>query len=173
MDAVPYLDYIREAAQFYWGIPAPVPVLVAQVEAESAFRPAALSPAGAQGLMQLVPSTARWISTQAGFGIAAPLDPKWNLRAGIWYDRFLYDRVRAPNTKCDRWLFTFASYNGGEGWTQKRQALSPSPGSWTETGGINPGITQANQKENLAYGPKIIYWLQPKSKQLGPVVCSG
>lgn len=170
---VPYLDDIRSIASFYFGIPPPVPVIVSQVHQESSFRADAVSPVGAAGLMQLMPQTAQWIATQAGFGIAAPFNPQWNLRSGIWYDRFLFDRVRAPNSPCDRWLFALASYNGGEGWTLKRQARSASPGSWAVTGNINPGITEANQRENAFYGPRIIYALQPKYAQLGPLVCKG
>lgn len=172
-DTVPYLQAIRDASEFYFGVPAPVPVIVAQIEQESHFRPAAVSPAGASGLMQIMPATAKWAAQAGGFGVANTLDPAWSIRAGTWYDRYLYDRVRAPNSKCDRWLFALSSYNGGEGWTQKRQARSKSPGSWAMTGNINPGITESNQHENASYGPRIIYALQPKYLTLGPLVCKG
>ncbi len=172
---IPYVDDIRSAAELYYGVPAPVPVFVAQIEQESGFNPLAKSPVGAQGSLQLMPATSKWIASQAGFGIAAPFDAKWAIQSGIWYSRFLYDRpfAKLANTPCDRWLFTFSAYNGGEGRVRQRQAISAVPGSWTFTGSINPGISAANQKENLAYGPKVIYWLQPKYKQLGPVVCWG
>jgi soluble lytic murein transglycosylase-like protein len=104
--------------------------------------------------------------------VAAPLDPAWAIRAGTWYDRYLYDRVRSDGP-CDRWLFAFSAYNGGLGWVQKRQARSKSPGSWAMTGDINPGITEASQRENAAYGPRIVYALQPKYATLGPLVCKG
>lgn len=170
---VPFLDDIRASSELYFGIPAPLPAIVSQVEAESRFNPMARSPAGAQGLLQIMPSTGSWIATQAGFGIAAPFDARWNLRAGIWYLRFLHDRpfAKRANSPCDRYLFSLSAFNGGEGWAQKRQALSKSPGSWAMTGHINPGITEANQRENFSYGPKIIYALQPKYTHLGPLVC--
>lgn len=170
-DTVPYLQAIQDAAQFYYGIPAPVPVLIAQIAQESNFQADARSPVGALGVMQLMPATAKWIAQEGGFAVSA-LDPQSAIRAGVWFDRYLYDRVRHDGP-CDRWLFTFSAYNGGEGRVRQRQALSKSPGSWAMTGNINPGISDANQRENYAYGPKIIYALQPKYTSLGPLVCKG
>ena len=169
--ALPYLDEIRASSQFYFGVPAPVPVITAQIAQESRFDPDARSPVGAMGIMQFMPGTAKWAAQAGGFGIAAPLDPSWAIKAGVWYDRFLYDRVQAPKTPCDRWLFTLSAYNGGERWVQKRQSLSTDPGSWAATGPINPGITKNNQAENSQYGPRIVYVLQPKFVALGQPVC--
>jgi soluble lytic murein transglycosylase-like protein len=173
LDLPPYHADIRAAAEFYFGIPAPVPALVAQITQESGFNPKAQSVAGALGLLQFMPATAQWAAIAGGFGIAAPLDPAWAIRAGTWYDRFLYDRVRAPATSCDRWLFAFSAYNGGEGRVRKRQELSPSPGVWAVTGIINPGILPSNQAENERYGPRILFHLQPRFAHLGPLVCKG
>ena len=58
------------------------PALVAAVaRAESGFNPAATSPAGAQGLMQLMPSTAR------GLGVTNAFDPAQSLNGGAKYLR--------------------------------------------------------------------------------------
>jgi soluble lytic murein transglycosylase-like protein len=169
--AFPHLPTVQAHAEFYFGVPAPVPAILAQITQESGFKADAISFAGAVGLMQLMPSTSKWAAQTAGFGISQPFDPAWNIRTGIWYDRWLYDRVRAPASKCDRWLFTLASYNGGEGWTRKRQALSANPGVWAVTGIINPGIAPANQAENQRYGPRILYTIQPRYATFGPLVC--
>jgi soluble lytic murein transglycosylase-like protein len=169
--AFPHLPAVQRHAEFYFGVPAPVPVILAQITQESGFNADAISLAGAMGLMQLMPSTSKWAAQTAGFGLSQPFDAEWNIRTGVWYDRFLYDRVRAPNSQCDRWLFTLAAYNGGEGWTRKRQALSADPGSWEATGTINPGITPANQRENARYGPRIVYTIQPRYATFGPLVC--
>jgi soluble lytic murein transglycosylase-like protein len=169
--ALPYLDEIRASSQFYFGVPAPVPVITAQIAQESRFDPDARSPVGAMGIMQFMPGTAKWAAQAGGFGIAAPLDPSWAIKAGVWYDRFLYDRVQAPKTPCDRWLFTLSAYNGGEKRVRDRQAQSVDPGSWAATGNINPGISAGNQSENAQYGPRIVYVLQPRFTTLGQPVC--
>lgn len=167
----PYLDHVRTSAEFYFGVPAPVPAILAQITQESGFNPNAKSYVGAQGLLQFMPATAKWAAQAGGFGVAAPLDPQWAIRAGVWYDRWLYARVRHPDTVCDRWMFVFAAYNGGEGRVWQRQALSPAPGNYTITGVINPGIHPANQKENQTYGPRILRTIQPRYKLYGPLIC--
>lgn len=169
---LPYEREIRSAGEFYFGVPAPVPIIAAQITQESNWKPDARSPVGAQGLLQFMPATAAWAAQAGGFGIAAPLDPAWSIRAGVWFNRWLYDRVRPWNTDCDRWLFTLSGYNGGEGWVRKRQAMSPDPGSWTKTSPINPGISASNQAENEQYSVRIIFG-QARYAQQGPVVCKG
>ncbi|MEO8133669.1 MAG: transglycosylase SLT domain-containing protein [Betaproteobacteria bacterium] len=169
----PFLREIRDATEFYFGIPAPVPVIVAQVAQESNFNPKAVSQVGATGLMQFMPSTAKWAAEAGGFGTPSPLDPAWAIRAGTWFDRFLYDRVRSPDSVCDRWLFTLSYYNGGAGWGLKRQALSATPGMYSATSRINPGISAGNQRENEQYPMRIVYALQPKYAAHGPLVCKG
>ena len=72
----------RYAAQY--GIP---PLLaLAMMDRESSGNPRAVSPAGAQGLMQLMPATA------AEMGVTDPFDPEQNVRGGLGYLRKQYDR---------------------------------------------------------------------------------
>jgi hypothetical protein len=73
------------------------------IEKESRFRPRALSPKGAMGLMQLMPGTARRL------GVRRPFDPSENIRAGTQYMRELMDMFGG---KVD---LVLASYNAGEG----------------------------------------------------------
>jgi hypothetical protein len=68
------------------------PLLVlAMIEVESGFDPAAASGAGAQGLMQLLPATLRREATALGLGEVDPRDPVANVRSGVRYLRRCLD----------------------------------------------------------------------------------
>jgi hypothetical protein len=73
----------------------------AVVQVESAFNRYAVSPKGAQGLMQLMPATARQ------FGVVDVFDPEDNVRAGVAYLRQLLDRY--DNNEA----LALAAYNAG------------------------------------------------------------
>ncbi|WP_254601820.1 transglycosylase SLT domain-containing protein [Cupriavidus taiwanensis] len=156
-----YRQAIARETAFRFGVAGPVPVIAAQIMQESKFNPLARSPVGAQGLMQFMPTTATWAGQVAIAGPVQPLNPQWSIRAGVWYDRWLYDRVKTADTECDRWAFVLASYNGGLGYVYKRQKLSAAPGDWAATGRINPGIHPANQRENADYPRQILGRWQP------------
>lgn len=170
-DADKYRAHITREAQFRFGIPAPVTVIISQMRQESDCNPYALSRTGAQGLMQFMPATSQWAATAGAFGSVNPTDPLWSIRAGVWYDRWLFDRIRLAETDCDRWHFVLASYNGGLGYVYKRQKLSKRPGNWDATGYINPGILASNQIENQTYPVKILYKHQATFKTWGKLVC--
>ena len=61
-------------------------LLRAVISKESAFRPCAVSPKGAQGLMQLMPATSKT------FGVINPFDPKQNVEAGSRFLKQLLSR---------------------------------------------------------------------------------
>lgn len=77
-------------------------LLHAVIRAESAYNPTAVSPAGAIGLMQLMPATA------ARYGVSDIYDPAENIRGGAKYLRFLLNMF-------DHDLrLALAGYNAGE-----------------------------------------------------------
>ncbi len=97
--AAAYSDLIDEAARRAEVSPA---LLRAVIAVESAFDPRAVSPKGAQGLMQLRPATAR------RYGVQRPFDPRDNLRGGASYIR---DLLRRYGNDLE---LALAAYNAGE-----------------------------------------------------------
>ena len=90
------------------------PALVhAVISVESAYRPDAISPKGAIGLMQVMPGTAQ------RYGIGNPADLHNNLRAGSRHLRTLIDMFG------DRLDLVLAAYNAGEGAVRKHKNSIP------------------------------------------------
>ena len=90
------------------------PALVrAVVAVESGFQPQAVSPKGAQGLMQLMPATAREL------GVADPFDAAANLDGGSRYLRSLLARYQGDLAKA------LAAYNAGMGAVARHRGVPP------------------------------------------------
>ena len=86
-------------------------LLAAVVYVESRFDPDVESPAGAIGLMQLLPDTAKGIALRTGgdrFVVADLRDPEINVRYGSWYLDHLRERY-------DGTRFVLAAYHAGQG----------------------------------------------------------
>ncbi len=88
-------------------------VVRAVIHAESAFNPTALSRAGAQGLMQLMPATAR------RFGVSDAYDASQNIRGGVQYLSWLLRRFNGDLT------LAAAGYNAGEGAVDRHGGVPP------------------------------------------------
>jgi soluble lytic murein transglycosylase len=85
-------------------------LLAAVIETESKFNANARSRAGAVGLMQLTPTTAKGIAQYTGgtrFRVSDLTDPEINVRYGAWYLRHLLDRYNDER-------LALAAYNAGE-----------------------------------------------------------
>jgi soluble lytic murein transglycosylase len=102
-------DIIRQQAHEKGLDPA---LIAAVIYAESHFRDGQTSSAGALGLMQLTPQTARYIAHKSG-GTAFVVDdlatPQVNIAYGAYYLRYLLRRYR------DNEILALAAYNAGEG----------------------------------------------------------
>jgi hypothetical protein len=108
----PYVDEIRDAADRY-GVP--IKLVSAVIRAESGFNPKAVSRKGAQGLMQLMPTTA------ATLGVRNSFDPRQNIDGGVRHLRGLLDRF--PNNL----PFALAAYNAGEKAVVQYRGIPPYP----------------------------------------------
>jgi soluble lytic murein transglycosylase-like protein len=105
-----YNDVISEAADQYDLDPN---LIRAIIRAESAFNPFAVSRAGAQGLMQLMPALAKEME------VLDPFDPRQNILAGARYLRELLDR-HDGNLE-----LAVASYNAGPGAVARHKGIPP------------------------------------------------
>jgi len=100
------------------------PLLVHSViQVESNYNPYAVSPKGAQGLMQLMPATAR------DLGVSNSFDPRQNIEAGVRYLKYLQDLY-----KDDR--LALAAYNAGPGAVQKYKWIPPYPETQDYVNGV-------------------------------------
>ena len=100
--------------------------VLATIRMESAFRPRARSPAGALGLMQIMPATGRRIARAEGVpysGSGTLLDPEKNIRLGAAYLRQLLDRLHGHPA------LVSAGYNAGPHragrWLARGEGMEP------------------------------------------------
>jgi membrane-bound lytic murein transglycosylase F len=84
-------------------------LVAAQIYQESHFDPRRKSWAGASGLFQLMPATAK------GLGVEDPTDPEQSIRGGLEYMHKLHDHYRDVSDDIERYRFALAAYNTGSG----------------------------------------------------------
>lgn len=102
-------------------------LVLAVISVESAGRADARSSAGAQGLMQLMPATAK------RFGVEDPFEPLENIRGGVAYLEWLLKEFsRDP-------ILALAAYNAGEGAVRKHDGVPP----YAETRAYVPKVIEA------------------------------
>ncbi|WP_444931861.1 transporter substrate-binding domain-containing protein [Microbulbifer sp. SSSA002] len=112
----PFDKLVKESAfkyDFDWRM------IVAQMWQESNFNPKAVSPVGAQGLMQVMPATAEEM------GFPPPLfEPERGIKAGVKYMDWVRDRFNPALPTVNKLWFTLASYNAGYGHLLDAQRLA-------------------------------------------------
>jgi len=115
----PYDDIVRRYAEEYgfdW------PLIVAVMFRESRFDKNAESWAGAQGVMQILPVSAK------RFGVEDPSDPEKGILAGIRMLAWIYSRFEQELPVKERTWFTLAAYNAGLGHLFDARALAREEG---------------------------------------------
>lgn len=105
-----YSNIIKKASATY-GIPEKL--IAAIIKQESNFNPSVVSHAGAQGLMQLMPGTARYI------GVTNPFDNEQNIMGATKYISEMYNKHGKDLT------LTLAAYNAGPGNVAKYGGVPP------------------------------------------------
>lgn len=160
-EAQQYRRDLTRIAQAEWGLDAPVATFAAQVHQESRWKFNAKSPVGAQGLGQVMPTTATWLAQvfPKTLGKVEPYNPTWSLMALVSYDRWLADRIKGRNG-CERHAMVLSSYNGGLGWLIRDRKLASAQGAdplawFGSIERFNAGRSAAAFKENRGY-PRLI-----------------
>ena len=124
---------IQEAARKYGIEPA---LIAAVMETESRFNPNAVSQAGAKGLMQLMPATAR------GLGVTDPTDPKQAILGGAKLLGILSEKYKGDMR------LTLAAYNAGSGAVDKHGGIPP----YAETQKYVPLVLSAYERFKAQFG---------------------
>ncbi|MCC6751198.1 MAG: lytic transglycosylase domain-containing protein [Deltaproteobacteria bacterium] len=105
-----HAETIRQAAELYH---IPEPLIRAVIRVESDYDPHAVSRAGAEGMMQLMPRTGR------GMGVVDAFDPRQNIFGGTRYLRVLANHFGGDL------VLTIAGYHAGAGAVAKYGSIPP------------------------------------------------
>ncbi len=129
-----FAEIVRTAAQAHRLAPE---LLHAVIAAESGYAVRAVSPRGAQGLMQLMPATAR------GYGVTDPFDPGQNIHAGARHLRSLLDQFNQNIS------LALAAYNAGAANVLRHHNNRP---PFADTAAYVPRVLRHLAQQQLAAG---------------------
>ena len=156
---VKFDKYFSKYSKRYFGPGFDWRYFKAQSIAESGLDKTARSPVGAAGIMQIMPRTFEEILHKNSYIKGSRLQPRWNIAAGIFYDRMLWKTWTAPRPRRDRIDFMFGSYNAGKGNILKAQKVAGqqglNPNLWDTITMALPHVTGRRSRETLDYVDKI------------------
>lgn len=121
---LPYADFLFSQVGKWKGLGIDPFLLYAMMRQESRFRESVVSPAGAVGLLQIMPWTGQRLAVEAGWSEYQPkwlFDPSTNIELAVRYVKKLWDLFGG------KWYAVAASYNAGERvvaeWLKQRPGL--------------------------------------------------
>jgi soluble lytic murein transglycosylase len=120
---------VTPAADYAQYVGVETPLVLAIIRQESAFDVTATSPAGAQGLMQLMPGTARDVSAKLGIPYSPTsliASPEYNVNLGSSYIREMLQRFEGS------YILALAAYNAGPSRVNQWIASNGDPRTSTE-----------------------------------------
>lgn len=154
-----YDGYFKKYSKRFFGPGFDWYYFKSQAIAESGLRPEARSHVGAVGLMQIMPATYKEILKKNPYIKGSRKHPRWNIAAGIYYDRRLWKMWKAKRPFNDRINFTFAAFNAGAGNILKAQKAAQkqglNPNLWPSILVSLPKVTGKHSRETINYVKKI------------------
>lgn len=154
-----YDKYFSKYSKRYFGPGFDWHYFKAQAIAESQLQADAASTAGAKGIMQIMPATFEEILQKNPSIKGTRKQPRWNIAAGIYYDRTIWNLWTAERPFKDRINFMFGSYNAGKGNILKAQKIANTqalnPNLWQSIAVALPKVTGKRSKETIGYVQKI------------------
>ncbi|MFH0991253.1 MAG: transglycosylase SLT domain-containing protein [bacterium] len=153
-----YDDYFRAYSKRYFGVGYDWRIFKAQAMAESNLDSAAKSWVGAMGLMQLMPNTYKEIQSENP-ELREINEPRWNIAAGIMYNRKLWKSWKEILDTDHRLSFMFGSYNAGRGTISRAQDRAKEEQlnymAWESIESIAPKVNRWRSDETLQYVKRI------------------
>lgn len=113
-------------------------LIAAQIYTESNFQNEAQSSVGARGLMQVMPSTAKFM----GFDPKSMIHPETNIAVGCMYNQRMYNLWGRQTNDYNRLAFALASYNAGRGRVLKSYDSKSNHTIWEDVHSTLPEETQ-------------------------------
>lgn len=146
--------------------------LIAQAVQESRFDAKAVSPAGAVGIAQFMPSTAKQIGDELKTKLALFKDgfdrenPTQSIWAQVYYMNKLFKTWDKGRANEERLKLAFASYNAGTGNILKAQKKSGNKDFWNEIKTSLHLITNENSIETIGYVDYIFKYANDVNKKV-------
>ena len=152
-------SHFSKYSKRYFGVGFDWHYFKAQAVAESDLQPDARSRVGATGIMQIMPETFEEIRQKHPYIEGTLEHPRWNIAAGIWYDREIYLSWTADRPLDEKLKFTFGSYNAGRGNILRAQRVARDQGLnatlWASIEQGLPQVTGRRSRETLSYVSRI------------------
>jgi len=151
--------YFKKYSKRFFGSAFDWRYFKSQAIAESGLKPEVRSRVGAGGLMQIMPATYQEITKKYPYIKGSRKHPRWNIAAGIYYDRQLWKTWKAKRPFKDRLAFMFGSFNAGKGNLIRAQRVAVkkglNPNLWPSIVLSLPKVTGKRSRETIKYVDKI------------------